>query len=707
MRDGSITQEGIKVLEDLEEEFKVLQFSERIDEIVISSCRGISDYIRLVEPVRDDLLGLFTDTIFIVQKSARTEQRKKDNRLCLEKCQSGPATYNFTSVSLPVELQKFLEHGLNNVPDTAIDEDIVATEVDKDIRTSCRNLFRTATGYYPRNGSIKESLDSFLKNLMIMAPGNSELVSSLVCMRENFIAKRALLQNHRTDSSGQSIRFIQNLIPIGCILSPSDKNLGISLLPPRWYEKEYAAQEIKGGYELQQISETQCVNLLLNKIDSFRLSLTEEQRLILKPHWPRGPVQVPRIGVLKLVPKVHKLVGPIGADTWKDLKSRPIRGAENDPMKVPSRALYHLLQDMLRDFRAIFPTVNASTQFNNFTVLAGCDDYTARLNNLNLDSDLYSRTFLVSADFSDAFTETQVPRLQESISVTGHLLGYEKSKIDLMRTLVELVFSNCYFCTPFGLFRQTRGMPMGDYSSRDSLDLDLTRSEYEIITLVMDLPLKIHLYVRLVDDISIIAQGEFSDLIILLNIISERYPSMPLNLQISFAYSRFLDLHIYNMKPEEGLGYGLSTTLAYKEHSTFSYTPWSSNIHDGYKTSVVPISLYRAHARCTEPKDVNHHVDFMKNIIKARNQDPKSVVRKYKSFFKKRHGGKPVSKEKGKVQTTPILFDRVSGQHEFVRDLIKTSFCGQVKVVYKSRSKISSLLCPKRKIIKKLSELLK
>ena len=163
MRDGSITQEGIKVLEDLEEEFKVLQFSERIDEIVISSCKGISDYIRLVEPVRDDLLGLFTDTIFIVQKSARTEQRKKDNRLCLEKCKSGPATYNFTSVSLPDELQKFLEHGLNNVPDTAIDEDIVATEVDKDIRTSCRNLFRTATGYYPRNGSKKESLDSFLE----------------------------------------------------------------------------------------------------------------------------------------------------------------------------------------------------------------------------------------------------------------------------------------------------------------------------------------------------------------------------------------------------------------------------------------------------------------------------------------------------------------------------------------------------------------
>ena len=354
---------------------------------------------------------------------------------------------------------------------------------------------------------------------------------------------------------------------------------------------------------------------------------------MLKPYWPRGPNQLPRIGVLKLVPKVHKLVGPIGTDTWKELKSRPIRGAENDPMKVPSRALYFLLQKMLTDFQGIFPTVNTSNQSNNFTVLAGCDDYTARLNKLRLNSDLYSKTFLVSADFGDAFTETQIPRLQESISVTGHLLGYEKSKIDLLRSLVDLIFSNCYFLTPFGLFRQSRGMPMGDYSSRDSLDVDLTRSEYEIITLVSDLPLKLHLYVRLVDDISIIAQGNISDLVKLLDIISERYPSMPLNVQISMAYSRFLDLHIYNMKPAKGQEYGLSTTLAYKEHSTFSYTPKTSNIHEGYKTSVVPISLYRAYSRCTEPRDINHHVSFMKNIVKARNQDPTSVAKKYKSFF--------------------------------------------------------------------------
>ena len=96
----------------------------------------------------------------------------------------------------------------------------------------------------------------------------------------------------------------------------------------------------------------------------------------------------------------------------------------------------------------------------------------------------------------------------------------------------------------------------------------------------------------------------------------------------------------------------------------------------------------------------------MSNIVKARNQNPESVTRKYNSFFKKRQGGAKLSRRDKLVQTTPVLFDRITGQHEYVRDLVKTNFDGHIRLVYKSRSKVSSLLCPKRKIIKKLSELL-
>ena len=172
-------------------------------------------------------------------------------------------------------------------------------------------------------------------------------------------------------------------------------------------------------------------------------------------------------------------------------------------------------------------------------------------------------------------------------------------------------------------------MPMGDYSSRDGLDLDLTRSEYEIISLVADLSLRVHLYVRLVDDISIVAQGDFSEVLKLLDVMSERYPAMPLNVQVSYRYSRFLDLHVNNMKDSNSSeSYNLVTNLAYKEHSNFAYTPKTSNIHKKYKTAIVPISLHRAFTRCTDMSDTNHHISFMKRMVQSRNQDADEVQRK-------------------------------------------------------------------------------
>ena len=118
---------------------------------------------------------------------------------------------------------------------------------------------------------------------MVMAPGSGKLVSALVCARENFIACKAFSVTPKQDFTGTSIRTVQNLIPENCILSPSDKNLGISILPPSWYEKEYAAQVIKGGYELQQMTEDHCVKLISSRISYFKGSLSEDQRSILRP----------------------------------------------------------------------------------------------------------------------------------------------------------------------------------------------------------------------------------------------------------------------------------------------------------------------------------------------------------------------------------------------------------------------------------------
>ena len=166
---------------------------------------------------------------------------------------------------------------------------------------------------------------------------------------------------------------------------------------------------------------------------------------------------------------------------------------------------------------------------------------------MKLDPDKSFQTTLISADFGDAYTETCIQHVQESISKIGSIIGLDEDYTILMRELIQLVFTNCYFFTPLGLYRQTRGMPMGDVSSRDALDIDLTTSEFEILSSLSSISLKVHLYCRLVDDISIVVQGSFPGVRELIYLLASEYPNMPLNVGISLGYSRFLDLHV-NLK---------------------------------------------------------------------------------------------------------------------------------------------------------------
>ena len=176
---------------------------------------------------------------------------------------------------------------------------------------------------------------------------------------------------------------------------------------------------------------------------------------------------------------------------------------------------------------------------------------------------------------------------------------------------------------------------------RDSLDVDLSRSEYIILQELTDISSAVFLYCRLVDDISIILQCEFPTVRRVLDLMANQYPNMLLNVQVSFGYSRFLDLHIYNIKTsQEDKYYRLCRVLAYKEISSFSYTPCFSNIFDGYKHAVVPISLHRIHTRNTLQQDIDHHLNFLHKILKFRMQDPIQVRRKNKLFFRRKKFGK-------------------------------------------------------------------
>ena len=227
------------------------------------------DHDRLLGLIRDEVKGVlmtqFNSALYKVQEQVKIFRKRLDIKLLKVKCSQGSKIHNFTEYEIPEKMSKFMEDGLNNVPEVSIDKKELKNEVDEELKLSCKNLFYSVVGYYPRYISIKSSMDTFIRSLISQAPNDARLINSLVSMRENYHASIPLLEA-MPNIGKVDMREIKKLIPANSILSPSDKNLGASLLPPSWYQKEYEAQIQKGGYELQIIDENQCIRLLLDKI---------------------------------------------------------------------------------------------------------------------------------------------------------------------------------------------------------------------------------------------------------------------------------------------------------------------------------------------------------------------------------------------------------------------------------------------------------
>ena len=124
------------------------------------------------------------------------------------------------------------------------------------------------------------------------------------------------------------------------------------------------------------------------------------------------------------------------------------------------------------------------------------------------------QSWIAGEMFSDAYTESSIFDLIDSISKLGNLINWSKEKVSLARKLAGLVFENCYFETPNGIMQQTQGFPMGGHSSREGLDNILLSRELDLLSG----PSKQCLlsYYRMVDDISIILNGPFTSIMDLL-----------------------------------------------------------------------------------------------------------------------------------------------------------------------------------------------
>ena len=576
---GELAKDSKSILTVLEQEMEMLQYKHCLNEILIPwklVLRG-QPVSPEIGPLLDDyvqsIIKDFENFIMEIQASALRNRRSSNNSLCKAVCSSKNKILNLTETEIPADLEKAFANGSNFVPMEPQNFEDLKSHIDNDLILASINFFRDQNQVYPLVNKA-DGLKTVLEQLISQSPSNSYQVEFYTSMHEYYMNHKNQFYDKLSEGHFNNNPAIQKLLPLGTILTESDKGLGPCLLPLEWYIEQYKVQSLKGNHVETHMSCDQCINYLKNEIDLFRSGLSTEGKILLKSYFSNCNPNF-RVGVLKMIPKIHKL-SEFGKQAWKKLPSRPIRGAENCPINPYSQALCKMLQEMHSSLKIAF-----SEREIAFPAIYGCDEYSSKIQGVALDSSAWSFTTLVSGDFSDAYTKSNLADLQNSIKDIGHIVGWVEPKIQLAQNLAKLVFENCFFETPNGILKQTQGFPMGGHSSREGLDNILLAGEFDLLTKLVNTSLIY--YYRLVDDISIALNGNFASVRKLLSEMAKVYPrAMPLNIQISFGYSHFLDSHVYNfLQPSPT--YKLTTTLAYKPLSRFDYVPFNSNIAPCYK----------------------------------------------------------------------------------------------------------------------------
>jgi hypothetical protein len=343
-----------------------------------------------------------------------------------------------------------------------------------------------------------------------------------------------------------------------------------------------------------------------------------------------------------------------------------------------------------------------------FPVIMGCDEYAEKISSINYPKQSWGNVCILSSDFSDAYTKASLNDLQQSIGKIGNIIKWDISKISLSQKLAGLVFENCYFITPSGVMRQSSGFPMGGHSSREGLDNILLSREIDICT---NLDKSLLSYLRLVDDVSVITIGGFSKVRAIINKMSNHYPkTMPLNIQISMCFSRYLDIRL-SKELQLCKTNTLTITLAYKELATFNMVPFTSNISPRYKGSIVPNYLHRIYGRCTSIKSRAHHMSFMLRILKHREQDMQIVLKKFKEFHTRRLRNIIKPRDKNLYTKSAFIhFDNASNSHKLAKLSILSAYKAAKKelpsILYRSLPKIITMLSTKRSVIGKVRNVL-
>ena len=198
-----------------------------------------------------------------------------------------------------------LSKGINFVPQDKINCKKVQKRIEQDLITAAINFYRDEYKVYPMVDAGL-GLKTVLEQLISQTPSNTKQLEFYSAMFNEYISHKTNFYDQMNSEHVMDTKTAQKIIPSGSILTVSDKGLGPCLLPIDWYIQQYRVQSEKGNHLLTNMSNDQCISFLKAAIQTFRSTLCLEERTLLQTYYSKSNPNY-RVGVLKLVPKIHKL----------------------------------------------------------------------------------------------------------------------------------------------------------------------------------------------------------------------------------------------------------------------------------------------------------------------------------------------------------------------------------------------------------------
>ena len=229
----------------------------------------------------------------------------------------------------------------------------------------------------------------------------------------------------------------------------ADKGLGYTIMYVEDVKNQYIRINNQQHFSLSDVDEDWYISSVLEYISQAKLHLPLELSKIITEKDFEINITEPKIGVLRLLPKILKLK-TVPHSEVKSLKCRGIKSSLQDPIKIIqlildkylSHILFYMEQHFAEKYGKMGPTV------------VGVNEALERLK--GSEKGEWGSSIDLEGDFSDLYSNVDITTLKKYVQMGSEIAGISKSSQTYILNLLEVNSRHSYFKEPTGIFRKRR-----------------------------------------------------------------------------------------------------------------------------------------------------------------------------------------------------------------------------------------------------------